>query len=90
MCCRIHKVKFSTVLTSCTHGAVRLTNGSTSDEGRVEMCVHGEWGSVCDSGWDLGEAQVVCRQLGYNPPCEGTYSYTVRCMGKITCKIHVN
>ena len=68
----IHKVKFSTVVTLCTHGAVRLMNGSTSDEGRVEMCVNGEWGSVCDSSWDRRAAQVVCRQLGYNPPCEGT------------------
>ena len=61
-----------TVVTSCTHGAVRLRNGSTSDEGRIEICVNGEWGSVCDSSWDRREAQVVCRQLGYNPPCEGT------------------
>ena len=77
----IHESKYYlTVVTSCTHGAVRLMNGSTSDEGRVEMCVNGEWGSVCDSSWDRQEAQVVCRQLGYNPSCEGTHSYT--------CKIH--
>ena len=74
-----------TVVTPCTHGAVRLRNGSTSDEGRVEICVNREWGSVCDSNWGRREAQVVCRQLGYNPSCEelrATHSH-VKCMNKI-------
>ena len=39
-----------TELSSCTTGDVRLVDGDSEMEGRVEVCGNGVWGAVYDSG----------------------------------------
>ncbi|XP_071953688.1 uncharacterized protein [Antedon mediterranea] len=45
---------------------VRIVDGTSESEGRVEVRWMGVWGIICDDRWDLTDANVVCKQLGYS------------------------
>ena len=64
MCCL--PVAVITNSTICDYGDVRLVEGSTQYEGRVEVCIDDQWGTVCHNSWDNTDATVVCDQLGYS------------------------
>ena len=45
------------------HVAVRLAGGIGWHKGRVELYMHGKWGSVCDEGFGERNAKVICSLL---------------------------
>lgn len=46
-------------------GTLRLVGSNLFREGRIEMFLDGEWGTICNNGWDATDADVACRQLGF-------------------------
>lgn len=49
----------------CDDGSIRLVNGSSENEGVLEVCYLGTWGGVCLSQFGKTDASVICKQLGF-------------------------
>ncbi|XP_077981230.1 scavenger receptor cysteine-rich domain-containing protein DMBT1-like isoform X2 [Glandiceps talaboti] len=62
----ILQVHHGTTTQTGSQSAIRLVDGPSRDRGRVEVLIHGKWGTVCDDGFDDTAALVVCKHLGYN------------------------
>ncbi|XP_074849058.1 scavenger receptor cysteine-rich type 1 protein M130-like [Carettochelys insculpta] len=82
------------VICSGRSESLRLRNGESRCDGRVEISLGGVWSRVLDEQWDMNDASVVCRELqcgvaekAYNPPKseQGTVGLRwVQCAGNET------
>ena len=53
---------------------MRLVGASVPNVGRVEVFYAGVWGAIGSYNWDINDAHVVCRQLGYPGAISSGYS----------------
>ena len=63
--CDAYSISVDSTGSTCAYGDVRLIGGSNQYEGRVEVCINDQWGTVCDDSWGTTDATIVCEQLGY-------------------------
>ena len=70
---------------------IRLVDGTSHSNGRLELLWRGQWGTICNRyDWDYKDTQVACRQLGflgakryYRHPGSGpVYMKYVHCNGR--------
>ena len=71
----------------CTpEGGVRLTGGGDRpSRGTVWVCISGTWSTVCANFWNIPDARVVCRQLGYGSQGEFPRTIAKICIA-VRCK----
>ena len=76
------------MLGDCDTGALRLANGTSMFEGRVEICYYNNWGTICDDSWNNTIARVVCRQLGFSTVGKFTLRFFLFGFHTSLCKQH--
>ena len=53
--------------------------------GRVEVCLGGQFGTVCSQTWSNKDASVACRSLGYSPYGNAIKYCILRCRQPVAC-----
>ena len=59
---------------SCEYGDIRLVGGSSEYEGRVEICINGQWGTVCDDDWGM-QVMLKWSALNWEHPSAQVQNY---------------
>ena len=63
----VHSPSAQNISTACTDGSVRLVNGDIAQEGTLEICADGVWGTICKTEWSTVDSRnVACKQMGYD------------------------
>ena len=65
--CRVNLKLFNCIISVNVNTSmqIRLVDGKTPFEGRLEVFYRGQWGTVCDDQFDVRAAKVACRMLGF-------------------------
>ena len=70
---------------NCQVGQIRLVSGTSEANGHIEVCSGLKiWAGICDSHWDVRDAEVACRELGLLKHNEGkskhqfNYNYVIK------------
>ena len=70
------------IIDDCYDGDMRLINGLTEAEGRVEICTEGRWATLCGKLWTENNTVVVCRYFGFSDIIDGRLSTIKACIHK--------
>ena len=66
------------IFSNCSNATMRIVDGPSQLEGRLEVCLNNVWGTICGRyNWDSYDAAVACRQLGHQPTGEEDFTLTL-------------
>ena len=68
--CLVLKIISQSII-ACVEGSLVFIRGNDR-QGVPMICHDGSYGTICDDGFDVNDAKVICRMLGY--PTEGITS----------------